>query len=64
MTDVTPIFDSMIDAVDYATDILSIRCNCDLDNWAPEESTGHTWVCDIHETAKNLMHKRSSHYSG
>lgn len=26
-------------------------CNCDLDNWEPEPSTGHSWVCRIHKAA-------------
>ncbi len=29
------------------------RCNCDLDNWQPEEQTGHSWVCRIHKIAMN-----------
>jgi hypothetical protein len=29
----------------------TMRCNCDLDNWQPEESTGHSWVCRIHKAA-------------
>jgi hypothetical protein len=28
-----------------------VRCFCDLDNWQPEESTGHSWVCPIHKKA-------------
>ena len=28
-----------------------VKCNCDLDNWQPEESTGHSWVCRIHKYA-------------
>ena len=28
-----------------------MRCNCDLDNWEPEPSTGHSWVCRIHKAA-------------
>lgn len=28
-----------------------MRCNCDLDNWEPEQSTGHSWVCRIHRAA-------------
>lgn len=28
-----------------------MRCNCDLDNWEPEPSTGHSWVCRIHNAA-------------
>jgi hypothetical protein len=30
------------------------RCFCDLDNWEPELSTGHSWVCPIHEKALAL----------
>jgi hypothetical protein len=26
-------------------------CNCDLDNWEPNKSTGHSSVCRIHNTA-------------
>jgi len=29
----------------------TMQCNCDLDIWAPEQSTGHSWVCRIHKTA-------------
>lgn len=29
----------------------TMRCNCDLDNWEPELSTGHSWVCRIHKAA-------------
>ena len=28
-----------------------MRCCCDLDNWQPESTTGHTWVCRIHQAA-------------
>ena len=28
-----------------------MRCNCDLDNWEPERSTGHSHVCRIHKAA-------------
>jgi len=28
-----------------------MRCNCDLDNWEPERSTGHSRVCRIHRAA-------------
>ena len=28
-----------------------LKCNCDFDNWQPEESTGHSWVCRIHKAA-------------
>jgi hypothetical protein len=26
-----------------------MRCNCDLDNWEPEQKTGHSHVCRIHK---------------
>lgn len=29
----------------------TMRCNCDLDNWEPEGSTGHSHVCRIHRAA-------------
>jgi hypothetical protein len=29
----------------------TMQCYCDLDNWQPEPSTGHSWVCDIHKKA-------------
>lgn len=28
-----------------------MRCNCDLDCWEPERTTGHSWVCRIHKAA-------------
>ena len=28
-----------------------MQCNCDLDNWEPERSTGHSRVCRIHKAA-------------
>jgi len=28
-----------------------MRCNCDLDNWEPEKTTGHSHVCRIHRKA-------------
>ena len=28
-----------------------MQCNCDLDNWQPEQSTGHSHVCRIHKAA-------------
>jgi hypothetical protein len=31
----------------------TMRCNCDLDNWEPEKTTGHSWVCRIHIAAMN-----------
>ena len=32
-----------------------MQCNCDLDNWTPELDTGHSWVCRIHKTAKDIF---------
>lgn len=29
----------------------TMQCNCDLDSWEPEDSTGHSWVCRIHKAA-------------
>ncbi len=29
----------------------TMQCNCDLDNWQPDQRTGHSWVCRIHKTA-------------
>lgn len=29
----------------------TMGCNCDLDNWEPEITTGHSWVCRIHKQA-------------
>ena len=26
-----------------------MQCNCDLDNWEPDRSTGHSHVCRIHK---------------
>ncbi len=28
-----------------------MRCNCDLDAWEPERTTGHTQECRIHRRA-------------
>lgn len=28
-----------------------MQCNCDLDSWQPEPSTGHSHVCRIHKAA-------------
>lgn len=29
----------------------TMQCNCDLDTWEPERSTGHSFVCRIHKAA-------------
>lgn len=34
-------------------------CNCDLDNWEPERSTGHSWVCRIYKKAVAEYYNRS-----
>lgn len=31
-----------------------MRCNCDIDNWKSEQSTGHSCVCRIHKLAVSL----------
>jgi hypothetical protein len=38
---------------DYARELKEggMRCNCDLDTWEPEPSTGHSHVCRIHNAA-------------
>jgi len=36
-----------------------MACNCDLDKWEPEKSTGHSWVCRIHKAAKKEMQARA-----
>jgi len=50
MTDTSPEAKSLRE---YAKDIKTegMRCNCDLDNWEPEQSTGHSHVCRIHKAA-------------
>ncbi len=35
-----------------------MRCNCDLDNWQPERSTGHSIVCRIHKKARSVYRQR------
>ena len=34
-----------------------MRCNCDLDNWEPEKSTGHSHVCRIHKRAMMMKYR-------
>jgi hypothetical protein len=34
----------------------TMQCNCDLDNWEPERTTGHSHVCRIHKAAYNHMY--------
>ena len=33
-----------------------MRCNCDLDTWEPERSSGHSWVCRIHKKACKIKY--------
>ncbi len=37
-----------------------LGCNCDLDNWEPERSTGHSWVCRIHRYAVGILRARKT----
>ncbi len=32
----------------------AMQCNCDLDNWEPTRTTGHSRVCRIHRRAMEL----------
>lgn len=42
----------MMNAREIAKELAkTMRCNCDLDNWEPEKTTGHSWVCRIHKAA-------------
>ena len=34
-----------------------MRCNCDLDNWEPEKSTGHSCVCRIHKESQRIKYR-------
>ena len=38
----------------------TMACNCDLDNWQPEPSTGHSWVCRIHKEANRIVAELAS----
>lgn len=43
---------------EHATELAkTMRCNCDLDNWEPERSTGHSRVCRIHKAAIEAARK-------
>lgn len=33
----------------------TMRCTCDLSNWQPERTTGHSWVCNVHKAALERM---------
>jgi len=34
------------------------KCNCDLDKWEPEQSTGHSPVCVIHIIANEPINQK------
>lgn len=34
-----------------------MRCNCDLDNWEPEKTSGHSRVCRIHKRAFMMKYR-------
>lgn len=36
-------------------------CNCDLDNWQPLRSTGHSSVCALHSLALKMAHPYDKH---
>ena len=38
-----------------------MRCNCDLDNWQPEKTTGHSCVCRIHKKAQWIRGQQVVH---
>jgi len=40
------------------------HCNCDLDNWQPQNDTGHSQVCRIDAEARRLYEaeKRGTQY--
>ena len=43
---------------DFVEDIKkTMRCNCDLDKWEPERTTGHSFVCRIHKVAMERFRK-------
>lgn len=38
-----------------------MQCNCDLDKWEPERSTGHSAVCRIHKAVIHQMALDNQH---
>lgn len=40
-------------------DISEMQCKCDLDNWEPDDRTGHSWVCPIHDAMLNQKEVRN-----
>jgi len=41
------------DVAAFLKNVRGMSCNCNLDSWQPEASTGHSWVCRIHKAATN-----------
>lgn len=41
-----------------------VPCNCDLDKWEPEQTTGHSRVCRIHRTATNAARSAQENHTG
>ena len=37
----------------------TMRCNCDLDNWVPEDISGHSHVCRIHKEAVKVLKEQA-----
>lgn len=37
-------------------------CNCDLDKWEPERTTGHSHVCRIHRRAMAMKYSPGEIY--
>ena len=42
--------------------VKGVRCNCDLDNWEPEQSSGHSCVCRIHKLAHARFNRCGANY--
>ncbi len=47
---------------EHASDLKEsgMKCNCDLDKWEPERSSGHSHVCRIHRVAISLSQRKAS----
>ena len=44
---------------EFAAELKSggMQCNCDLDNWEPNQTTGHSNVCRIHKRAIQIRYQ-------
>lgn len=48
-------------ARDIASELTKVMpCNCDLDRWEPEKTTGHSCVCRIHKAAISQYYQKSA----